>query len=1063
MRLKIRVDLPRRRGYQCRMFETRPKSILVTLVLLIGMVTPALARSAESDVVTAERPAEYMIYQYPDSILVLKIDVREAEFSVRTTGPESAQIKTSSVPGRRIGPVYQYIDATELPRQLMIEVTPGRALDRSAISLEVIQFSPGDQNTAPLARAYQMLSLGTEATHSADAATWASKAYSLRNAAGIFASLGREEMRLWSEYFAAHLVLHQLADPLMASELAAAVQDGAARAGFGEVELAARTLEVEAVLKLAAGSGERSAPIYYDRAHQLLSEVAALAERLALSAERGRALFQDARVYEMQGEPERALDQYRAALDITTGAGDAELLNQIRASAAAVYESLGRTTGAIAMLDDMADDLGMAEQENADLELAAGLFEKGRLLNVAYRYPEAATELTRALELQQVHAEAWIWGPTGLELAWSYYASGDTDQALRLLEASLPVTRVRGNKHLLVRAYASLGNIHRERREFEKAAAARMKQSELVGDGPGHAASLLEAALDAILQGGAGAARAPDLLRRGRQAALEEGDGLSAQRAILYLCLLDSERNQETSCGGGDAATAYDSLRNSGIPRVAADAALTRARTQLRLGAVGAARESMEQLIDELHWYRRTMPGVLGAWYAENHDELAQEYLALEAARSPGRGAAMQDGKGLLLAMERVRRLEAADYARPGGRPLDAADDELLRGILARREAAPGDEATGLAAEANRLLTAARQKAVTGAAAISEPQLERLLQGLARSEAVLSYYFAGERSLALVARRDGVQEIELPGTGQIEVRLEQLRDALKGPESSALRGYADALGRSLLKPLDGMLPEKVYLLPVGPLRGVPLDVLRLDGAFFAERHSLVNLASLDSIERRAPVLTQNFQDRVFLAGNPQEQDDPFSLEFRASPEVTAVTEQFVGPGLHIVQGVALQKDEFQDDRFTQASLIHLALAGTLDLAFPDRSRLFLAPVDASHADASSRLLPADVRRFDLVAQLVVLSGTAIAGESRSLADSRLAFVADFLEAGSRAVVVSYRPAGESVNGEFTTDLYRRLLLNPDIETALANAKRALIGMDSGTNLPQWAGFQLFIR
>jgi hypothetical protein len=198
------------------------------------------------------------------------------------------------------------------------------------------------------------------------------------------------------------------------------------------------------------------------------------------------------------------------------------------------------------------------------------------------------------------------------------------------------------------------------------------------------------------LQEGAGATRVLDGLQRGRQAAVNEGDELSAHRATLYLCLFAAERNQHAVCRGGDAATAYLRLRDSGIPRVAGDAALTRARTQLRSGDAGAARDAMERLIDELYWYRRALPGVLGAWFAENHDQLAQDYLALEQTLSLSRTAGAGQGRALLLAMERVRRLEAADYVRPGNRPLDAEDEELLRGVLARREAAAGDEASRL-------------------------------------------------------------------------------------------------------------------------------------------------------------------------------------------------------------------------------------------------------------------------------------------------------------------------------------------------------------------------------
>ena len=256
---KIRVDLLPSHGYQCRMPVSLPIRLFWTLALLACLVAPSPGRSASDETVTAERPAEYMIYQYPDTSLVLKLDVAEAEFNVQTFGPESALLKSSAVPGRRIGPVFQHIDSSSRARQLMIEVRPGRPVQRSAIRLEVLQFAAGDRNMADQLRAYQLFSVGTELARASDASTWASKAYSLQNAAGVFAALGMEEMRLWSEYFAAHLVLYRLNDPLMALELAGPVQAGANRAGYPQPELAARMLEAEAVLQLAAESGERSA------------------------------------------------------------------------------------------------------------------------------------------------------------------------------------------------------------------------------------------------------------------------------------------------------------------------------------------------------------------------------------------------------------------------------------------------------------------------------------------------------------------------------------------------------------------------------------------------------------------------------------------------------------------------------------------------------------------------------------------------------------------------------------------------------------------------------------
>jgi len=123
----------------------------------------------------------------------------------------------------------------------------------------------------------------------------------------------------------------------------------------------------------------------------------------------------------------------------------------------------------------------------------------------------------------------------------------------------------------------------------------------------------------------------------------------------------------------------------------------------------------------------------------------------------------------------------------------------------------------------------------------------------------------------------------------------------------------------------------------------------------------------------------------------------------------------------------------------------------------------LAPVSVNPAGNDPFLAPRDVRGFRMSAQLVVLSGTAVLGNGRSLVDSRMPFVADFLEAGSGAVLVAYRAGGESENADFATTLYSRLQSDPDIATALTKTKRTRIKADGQTNLPYWAGFQLFIR
>jgi CHAT domain-containing protein len=163
----------------------------------------------------------------------------------------------------------------------------------------------------------------------------------------------------------------------------------------------------------------------------------------------------------------------------------------------------------------------------------------------------------------------------------------------------------------------------------------------------------------------------------------------------------------------------------------------------------------------------------------------------------------------------------------------------------------------------------------------------------------------------------------------------------------------------------------------------------------------------------------------------------------------------------VVQGVALRRDEFADPRFAQAALVHLAIPGVLDLADPGRSRLLLA--GAAEERASGILAPADLQAFQLGADLLLLSATAVAGGGLPPHDGRMPLVAELLDAGAAAVVFSLWPVGDDAAADFADGLYERLQADPDIVSAFRAARKAKIGDSEATNLGAWAGFQLFIR
>ena len=1033
---------------------------LAALILLCAGAFGS-APAAGNPPVTPERPAEYMVYQYADTVLVVRADLPEASFGLRVLDPERAQLRAARLAGRRLGPVYLYIDAHELPRQLMIEVTPERPVDRAAIGLELIQFAAGDRKDAALARAYRQYSIGVEAAASDDAATWAAKVYSLRDAAARFAALGREEMRLWAEYFAAQLVLFELDDAVLAAELVREVRTGARRAGFRDVELAARLLEGDAeAARLEADA--TPAPGDFERAGAALSDAAGLAGELGLPAEQGRALYRHGQVLEWQGDTAGALAQYRQALDALAAPEqaaypDTELLNALRAAAAAAYESLGSTAGALAMLDDIGGSASPTDDDAARQEEAGRLFERGRLLNLAYRHEDAARALQRALELQRGMGSS-AWSVTALELGWSGYALGRNEESLALLQEALPRVDPAAHGKAVARAWGALAGMVRAQGLWEQAARARANQRDRVQaeGGAGLAEVLYEAALDLAAREGRDTAEVRQQLLESRRAAAAQGDALAAARAALRLCLAEAGGSGTAECGEAE----LQALRGGGVPRLAVEADDVHARLLGLAGRPAAARRELEGLLDEIGWYRRALPGVLGAWFAAHAGDVAAQYLAL---------AAQDDvpAEETLLALERVRVLEptGADAVSR----LDPGREETLRGLLAQREAAVGAKGGRLAAEIGRALAGARdgcEACRANAALPSVDELRERLDSLDRSEAVLAYYLGRDRAWAVLAGRGERRRVDLAQPGRIRDALQVLQADLPRLGPSGLQETLDELGRALLAPLADALPARLYLLPTGALRAVPLDRLRLGGDYLAARSGVVNLAGLHALRRLRPELQPNYRDAVFLAGNPQSQRDPFRFDLSASPEIDAVTGLFVGPGLHVVQGVALGRDEFADPRYAGAALLHLAIPGVADLERPDRSRLQLGGPDAAggvHGLSPAGPFQAAAGQATQVrADLAVLSGTAVAGLGPPYA-GRVPLVADLLDAGSGAVVYSLWPAGEAAATAFARSFYGRLARDPDIVSAFL-AGRAEGGVPGPRpDLENGSGFQLFIR
>ena len=644
--------------------------------------------------------------------------------------------------------------------------------------------------------------------------------------------------------------------------------------------------------------------------------------------------------------------------------------------------------------------------------------------------------MTSALELQRADETVSQWGKTGLELGWAFYSMGDFGRAREVLTESLSRTP-RRERALLLRSYGALAEISRHQGRYDEMQRFREQQASLAGAANGW--QVFESARDRQVRGGSDAA---GLFRQARQLAQSAGDTVTRHRADLELCALG------VSCGANVAQEAHHALSQSGIPFIALDAGLAMMKVLRRNGQISAAANIADDVLNDLQFYRAKLPGVVGAWDFLTAEELYREFMALTLAAGN-----REDGARVLLAMERIRSVD-----RTAG---SSAGNDGLRNALSSLRAEYPTAGQFRLDTANRSLQAFRRDSGWTPDFPGHDLLERALSQLRRDDVLLSYYFSADGNYILPATRNGVKRVRL-GTGNRLVQdMEHLRASLYSGSTAPDPGSLDTLGRSLLGPVSGMLNERVYLLPHGPMLGFPLDALRLNGRFMGEQSRLIRLESIDALQRAENTAVASPIENVFLAGNPQAGQDLFSYGIETSAELDAVRNQFVGEGLHMVQGVALRRDEFSDERLSRAGLLHLAMPGRVDLERPQNSLLLLSGTREN--PSAEFLTPADLRERRLSADLAVLTGTAFSGQPSTFFDSRTGLVSDILQAGAAQVVYSLWPAGDRETATLMSAFYQHLSDGLTVDEALFQARRTLIDSENPANLKHWAGFQLFIR
>jgi tetratricopeptide (TPR) repeat protein len=861
-------------------------------VLLAGMVFSAVLLAQSTGGLITQ---EYFVQQSADEDLLITIHAFEAEFESQITDQGGAILLDSGIPGSRIAPVFQYVTAPDKNRQLDIRVTSSLHTMRSEVGLELTRFKVWDNRSKSLARAYDMLSFGMLSNRDASAASWTVKIDSLINAGRLFRQFGMQEMRLWSNYLAAHMIQFHLNDYSIVYSMTREILAELKGVRLQKIELATLHLQSAALIGLKkAGMLSKSAD-GADPVQAALSRSASLAASMGYYFGQAQALSLSGAEYASDSLYPEALEKFQQAVMIADSVGDGEFATGIRERIVQIHSIQGDAQASSEVLQKIETQL--VEEGTGD-DLALNLLAQGRLLVRNFNYDPAAGILYQALEHQNDSA---IRRQINFELAKIFYETGRLEEALAYLK--LVGIKPEVNPQTLINPVVDMGealevmaSIHRARGDYAAMNKARIAQNRYRSE---RAWYLYEQGLDQLAAAGNSRSRAALALFRRAYSSASSSAQVDLQHLVrLQICAL--AQVGDSLCSQADIKASYESLMNGGVPRIASEAMYVQAKILVAKGQQAEAIAVLDRLVSEIHMFRYSLPGVLGAWYRERHEQLFEFYLNLLASTSSPRGRA--DGLSSLLALSKIRYIEKHD----GVESNDAeglGDTNQLRTLLAQRAGVTsGQNRSALTDQINRGMADIRQSFESKFDYLSDSGLQRFLQNLEDDEIVLTYHISPTTAQVWIGTKGRVERRNIENPAYIYSALQEARQGLGDVGISAFNSKMDSLGRRLAAPIANLLPERIYWVPAGPLLGFPLDALRLSGHYLLEKHTVINLLSFPGNVAARAGLRVKPPGSVFLAGHPQDYSGDIATRLDTSPEIQAVTDIFVGPGLHIIQG-----------------------------------------------------------------------------------------------------------------------------------------------------------------
>lgn len=981
---------------------------------------------------------------------LVEVIAHEADVETRLLDADGGEIRKFRVPNTRLPPTYFVLNKNAPSADGTLLIKPINLTKQAEIAVRIYELSEAGAASQRLAEAYDLYSQALATEELTDQNYEAVVAH-LRKAAELFRATGRQEQALWADAIAVRILVWPALDFGAAFELSHRAVEEARQKGFGKVELMLSDSNGVVLTEICTGNPYHGLLEAREAGLNHFRRAGELASQLDLEFEVAWARNNSGIASYYLDRTGAALEHYQQASVIARQLQDEWLTGVIEGNMSLARESEGSETS-------LAEGLAHWQQEVARLRAAKNeqglphaLILLGRAYLKLHMFPESIAALSEALEsdlgISQLHdsSRAHLW------LAYAYYSIGDLDRAASLFQRAIGLLKQANDCRSLRSAHGWMADLDRERGRIKSSAAHRAEQLRYTTSALQLARYHIGRAEDALAGDPDNSELALDEFRQAI-AYLDRADHAPLRSLTrLKLCAVAIEQAHTAhDCEFEELLTEYQAIAQRAAPRTLVEGMQAWGGILIALGRTQSAITHFGAMIDQVRFYRQTLPGVLGSWYWERRGSLFEQYLALLAARDQQAG----DGIPSLIALDKLRNLETKSQ-RAGHDP--AAESKLRNLVLMLDSRRYADEAEATRREIELLLTQTKGPDADQPE-LTEDWLRTTVRSLEPGVALVTFHFSPHGTWRWWLNHRGVRLDRLAGPGTMAGEIRSAKENFRALGYEGLESELEMIGEALLGAIPDTMPGTLFLLSGASLNGFPFDALRPNGGYLGESTTVINLHSLQSLAAHDAGQHPGFE-RIFAGGASQWQ----SLQMPDLPmvdqELDLVEASFPAAHVHRAVNGAFNQDSFKGLDFRKADLIHLASHAQTNLEYPELSRIYFG----NAAGPEDYLTPFGLDGLALGARLVVLSACDTSGSNAFTFESNLGFVSAFLANGVDSVMATLWPVADESGLQFMSAFYRQLAAGFSVIEAFGQAKRELLIAQRDPGNEQYFAYQLYLR